>query len=111
MSGMRMGGMGMGGGPASAAGGAGGRPARPRRQAPPVEHCLNLSLEELYQGSSKRMRITKKVKEKERGVCVRVLYLESGAEQSRVEREREDGGTDVCTGACLSRVALAACRV
>lgn len=61
MSGMRMGGMGMGGAPASAAGGTGGRPAGPRRQAPPVEHCLNLSLEELYQGSSKRMRITKKV--------------------------------------------------
>lgn len=33
----------------------------PRRQAPPVEHILNLSLEELYKGSSKRMRITKKV--------------------------------------------------
>eukprot|EP00903_Cladosiphon_okamuranus_P006991 g6802.t1 len=60
MSGIRMGGMGMGGAPASAAGGAGGRPAGPRRQAPPVEHCLNLSLEELYKGSSKRMRITKK---------------------------------------------------
>lgn len=31
------------------------------RQAPPVEHTLNLSLEELYGGSSKRIRITKKV--------------------------------------------------
>lgn len=31
------------------------------RQAPPVEHTLNVSLEDLYRGASKRMRITKKV--------------------------------------------------
>ena len=47
-------------GMSSGMGGPGTSPPR-RRQAPPVEHTLNLSLEELYEGSSKRMRITKKV--------------------------------------------------
>lgn len=61
-----MGGMGGGFGGMRGMGGMGGMPTSPgtqapRRQAPPVEHILNLSLEDLYKGSSKRMRITKKV--------------------------------------------------
>lgn len=64
LNGMRMGGMGGGfGGGMPAAGSSSSSPKAARRQAPPVEHCLNLSLEELYQGSSKRMRITKKVRD------------------------------------------------
>lgn len=54
------GGMGMGGMPGM--GGMGGASSGAARQAPAVEHPLNLSLEELYQGSSKRMRITRKVR-------------------------------------------------
>ncbi|CAM9657979.1 unnamed protein product [Pylaiella littoralis] len=60
MSGMQMG---TSGGMPGGFGGGGGMPAKGggvSRQAPPVEHCLNISLEELYRGSSKRMRITKK---------------------------------------------------
>ncbi|CBN75376.1 Heat shock protein 40 [Ectocarpus siliculosus] len=60
LNGMRMGGMGGGFGGGMPAAGSSSPPKAARRQAPPVEHCLNLSLEELYQGSSKRMRITKK---------------------------------------------------
>ncbi|CAM9493291.1 unnamed protein product, partial [Choristocarpus tenellus] len=40
--------------------GTGGMRTGITRQAPSVEHVLNLSLEELYTGSTKRMRITKK---------------------------------------------------
>lgn len=64
MGGMRMGGMpggmtmNMGGGGMGMSSGAS---AAPTRQPPPIEHTLNLSLEELYTGTSKRMRITKKV--------------------------------------------------
>lgn len=51
-------GMNMGGGGMGMSSGAS---AAPTRQPPPIEHTLNLSLEELYRGTSKRMRITKKV--------------------------------------------------
>lgn len=65
MNGIRMSGSPMGGG--RGMGGMGGMPGvggastGATRQAPAVEHPLNLSLEDLYQGSSKRMRITRKV--------------------------------------------------
>lgn len=68
MGGMPSGmGMGMsqgrrGGGGRAGAGGGAMPTAAGTRQAPPLEHTLNLSLEELYHGTSKRMRITKKVR-------------------------------------------------
>lgn len=63
LNGMRMSGMGGGFGGGMPAAGSSSPPKAARRQAPPVEHRLNLSLEELYQGSSKRMRITKRVRD------------------------------------------------
>ncbi|CAM9868949.1 unnamed protein product [Discosporangium mesarthrocarpum] len=50
LTGMRQGGM----------GGMGGM-GMPQKQAPSVEHTLNISLEDLYCGTTKRMRITKKM--------------------------------------------------
>ena len=35
--------------------------SRPQRKAPPIQHNLNVTLEDLYNGSTKRVRITKKV--------------------------------------------------
>lgn len=58
---MRMGGVPMHGSEMGAMGGVPGA-SHSTRQAPPVEHPLKISLEELFQGSSKRMRITKKVR-------------------------------------------------
>jgi len=53
---------GMGGPPfefSQAGGGAGG--GAPKRRAEPVEYNFSVSLEDLYTGATKRMRITKKV--------------------------------------------------
>ncbi len=65
MPGMRMGGMGgmpggMGGMPGM--GGSSGRhSAAPTKKADPVQHDLKVSLEDLYTGTTKRVRITKKI--------------------------------------------------
>ncbi|CAM9098563.1 unnamed protein product, partial [Ectocarpus fasciculatus] len=64
--GMGMGGMGMGGmfgedGDPFGGRATRGRPAQPQSKAPPVQHDLKVSLEDLYSGATKRVRITKRV--------------------------------------------------
>lgn len=59
-----MGGMpGMHGMPTGASSSAsmGGRSQQPRQKDPPINHALNVSLEDLYTGTTKKVRITKKL--------------------------------------------------
>ncbi|CAM9847869.1 unnamed protein product [Phaeothamnion confervicola] len=57
--------MGGGGGPSmrfatAGGGGGGGGTSQPQRKAPPVEYPLNVTLEDLYSGATKKVRITKR---------------------------------------------------
>ncbi len=54
-----MGGM-PGGMPGMGGGGRGSAVSRPQRKAEPVHYPLNVTLEELYSGATKKMRITSK---------------------------------------------------
>jgi DnaJ family protein B protein 4 len=64
-TGMGMG-MGMGGGESQ------------QQQAPPVEHTLNVTLEDLYKGATKRVRITKKLKDGSSGSEEKVIDIKKG---------------------------------
>jgi len=81
MMGGRMGGLGGGGfgdmmGD-NMSGGSRGQPHRSQKKADPIEHRLNVSLEELYNGTTKRMRITSK---KVDGATGRVVPVTSDKE-------------------------------
>ena len=55
------GGFNFGGGRGGRAQGSSGGGARVRRQDPPIQHTINLTLEELYTGVTKKMKISKRV--------------------------------------------------
>mmetsp|Transcript_35456 Transcript_35456/g.36124 ORF Transcript_35456/g.36124 Transcript_35456/m.36124 type:complete len:276 (+) Transcript_35456:76-903(+) len=48
------------------------RAQQPQKKAPSVNHTLNVSLEELYAGTSKKMRITKKVTDASTGQITQI---------------------------------------